>query len=111
RYDINAKIPEGSSRDALPAMLQALLAERFKFSAHREKKDFNVYALVVAKEGTKLTESAPDDNAGSEPGGAGVTVQAGRGGSTVNFGKGSFIRVGDRTIEAKRVQMIQLMET
>ena len=54
RYEILAKGPEGARRDELPEMLQALLAERFKLAAHIEKKDYNVYALVVGKNGPKL---------------------------------------------------------
>ncbi len=110
RYDINAKIPEGATRAQLPAMLQSLLAERFKLTVHNEKKEFNVYALTVAKEGAKLQESAPEED-GASAGPATVNVQGGRGGSIVSFGRGSYIRVADRTIEAKRVEMVQLIET
>ena len=49
RFDIVAKMPEGSSQDQVPAMLQALLAERFKLAVHRDSKEHSVYALVVAK--------------------------------------------------------------
>src|SRR4051794_6394672 len=57
RYDILAKAPEGTRKEQIPAMLQALLAERFKLEVHREKKEFNVFAIVVGKNGPKLTES------------------------------------------------------
>jgi len=53
-YDINAKMPSGSSREQIPAMLQSLLAERFKLTLHRETKSLPVYGLVVAKGGPKL---------------------------------------------------------
>jgi uncharacterized protein (TIGR03435 family) len=49
RYDIQAKLPEGGSRGQVPAMLQTLIAERFGMRFHREARDFNVFALVVAK--------------------------------------------------------------
>jgi uncharacterized protein (TIGR03435 family) len=112
RYDINAKIPDGAPRSSLPAMLQALLAERFKMTLHREKREFNAYALVAAKEGVKLTPSPKDGSVESAPPESrGVTVQAGRGGTTVNFGEGSYIRVGEHTIEAKKINLTQLMET
>jgi bla regulator protein blaR1 len=42
-------------------MLQALLAERFKLSLHRESKELPVYALIVAKTGPKLQEAKPGD--------------------------------------------------
>ncbi len=58
RYDIVAK-PEGEgdvTPDQLKPMIQALLAERFKLTLHRETKELPVYALVVAKNGPKLQE-------------------------------------------------------
>lgn len=58
RYDIVAKMPKGASADQVPEMLQALLVERFMLSAHREKHDRPVYALVIGKNGPKLTEAA-----------------------------------------------------
>src|SRR5687768_12596258 len=67
RFNIQAKIPEGVSKDLVPEMLQALLAERFKLKFHRENKEISVYALVPGKNGPKLKESpkeaAPDPNA------------------------------------------------
>jgi uncharacterized protein (TIGR03435 family) len=60
RFDVMAKLPEGATKEQVPAMLQALLADRFKMTVHREKKDHPVYALVVAKGGPKLKESDPD---------------------------------------------------
>jgi len=60
RFDITAKMPAGASRDQAPAMLQALLADRFKITLHRSTTEQPVYALVVAKGGAKLKESPPD---------------------------------------------------
>jgi uncharacterized protein (TIGR03435 family) len=61
RYNIVAKIPEGSSREQVRRMLQALLAERFQLAFHRETKEVPVYALVVGKNGPKLKLSeAPE---------------------------------------------------
>ena len=54
RFDILAKLPDGGSKDAIPEMLQALLADRFKLTVHRENKEQPVLALVPAKTGTKL---------------------------------------------------------
>ena len=58
-FDISAKIPAGASRDQLPAMLQALLAERFKLAAHNEDRLRSGYALVVDKGGPKFKEDDP----------------------------------------------------
>src|SRR2546429_365273 len=49
RFDIVATIPEGASKDQVPQMLQALLAERFKLTFHRESKERPIYALAVGK--------------------------------------------------------------
>ena len=57
-FDIAAKIPEGVGRDQVPAMLQALLAERLKLAAHMEDRPQSVYALVVDKGGPKLKEAS-----------------------------------------------------
>jgi len=71
RFDVLAKLPEGASRDQVPEMLQALLAERFKLTVHRESKEHAVYALVVGKNGAKLKESSPDADA---PAGGGAPI-------------------------------------
>jgi uncharacterized protein (TIGR03435 family) len=60
KFDISAKVPDGVSGGRVPEMLQALLAERFNLSIHRESKDLPVYALVVGKGGLKPKESTPE---------------------------------------------------
>lgn len=53
RFDVNAKaganVPPGQG----PLMMQALLADRFKLVVHKESKEAQVYALVMAKNGGK----------------------------------------------------------
>jgi uncharacterized protein (TIGR03435 family) len=61
RFDIIAKLPQGSSTDQIPEMLQTLLAERFKLTLRRETKDFPVYALVVTKNGGLKITARPSD--------------------------------------------------
>jgi uncharacterized protein (TIGR03435 family) len=56
RYDLMAKIPEGVTADQVPAMLQALLAERFKVALHKETRSLPAYELTVAKGGIKMKE-------------------------------------------------------
>ena len=60
RYDIVAKLPRGATKAQFMVMLQNLLAERFKLTLHREKKDLPMYALVVGKNGPKLKESVDE---------------------------------------------------
>src|SRR5579872_2578630 len=57
RYNIVAKMPPDSTKDQIPAMLQTLVADRFKMAIHRETKVLPVYALVAAKSGPKLHEA------------------------------------------------------
>jgi uncharacterized protein (TIGR03435 family) len=54
RFDIVAKLPEGATPDQVPAMLQTMLADRFKIKIHKESKVLPIYAMVVAKGGPKL---------------------------------------------------------
>jgi len=73
RFDIVAKMPEGSTKGDAPKMLQSLLEERFKLATHRTKVEHSVLALVVGKGGPKLkasagTPSAIDENGPLKPG-------------------------------------------
>jgi uncharacterized protein (TIGR03435 family) len=63
RFDVTAKIPDGVSKDQVPEMLQALLADRFKLAVRRETKELPVYALVVGKNGLKMNEAPPEEAA------------------------------------------------
>src|SRR5204863_5587142 len=58
KFDIEAKLPEGASRDQIPAMLRELLATRFKLTAHREYREQTVYALVVTKGGLSVPSAS-----------------------------------------------------
>ncbi|MEO5923770.1 MAG: TIGR03435 family protein [Bryobacteraceae bacterium] len=61
-YDIEAAMPPGMTASQLPLMLQSLLEERFKLSAHWGTKVGDYYAVVVGKEGAKLTKTPDDPN-------------------------------------------------
>jgi len=65
RFNVQAKIPDGATKEQVPQMLQALLADRFKLVVHSETKDHSVYALVVAKGGPKMKEAEPEPPAAS----------------------------------------------
>jgi uncharacterized protein (TIGR03435 family) len=60
RFDILAKMPDGASKDEIPAMLQVLLAERFRLAFHRESRELPVLGLVVGRNGPKLKEAEGD---------------------------------------------------
>ena len=53
-YMIAATTDASATEDQVRLMLQTLLVERFKIPSHRETKEFQGYALVVAKNGPKL---------------------------------------------------------
>jgi uncharacterized protein (TIGR03435 family) len=55
RYDMNAKAERPSSIEELHTMLKNLLADEFKLQFHREMKELPVYALVLDKDGPKMT--------------------------------------------------------
>jgi len=73
RFDIVAKLPAGASKDDAPAMLQALLADRFGLVIHRSSAEHPVLALLVGKGGPKLREAIGtptpiDENTPLKPG-------------------------------------------
>lgn len=61
-YDIMAKAEGDASptRAEFRQMMQLLLTDRFHLEMHREKREMDVYALIIGKNGAKLKQSAPD---------------------------------------------------
>jgi uncharacterized protein (TIGR03435 family) len=49
RFDIQVRGPQGATESEAPRRLQSLLAERFALTAHSEKRDHPIYALVLAR--------------------------------------------------------------
>ena len=114
RFDVNGKLPEGTTRADVPAMLQSLLADRFGMKMHRDSKDFPVYALVVGKGGPKMKETPLEDEAETAAGGRGavnVAVTGGRNGVNLNFGRGAYFHFADDKIEARKLAMLQFADT
>jgi uncharacterized protein (TIGR03435 family) len=56
RFDIVAKAGTAAKEAEMRAMMQRLLAERFKLELHRQTKEINAMVLTVAKGGHKLKE-------------------------------------------------------
>ncbi len=63
RFDIQAKVPSGATKEQGRMMLQNMLADRFKLVLHSSTKDASIYALVIAKGGSKLKEAETGPNA------------------------------------------------
>ena len=69
KYDIDVKLPDAAGEGQKPAggigieklrmPLQAVLADYFKLTLHRQTRDLPVYELVVAEGGPKLQEAKP----------------------------------------------------
>ena len=64
KYEVIGK-PDKPGKPSLPqlkAMIRKLLADRFQFTVHHEKKELAVYAITIAKSGAKLVENDSDPN-------------------------------------------------
>lgn len=57
-FDVNAKVPHGTTPDEFCVMLQNLLVDRFKLTVHHETRELAEYRLAVAKGGTKFKPAA-----------------------------------------------------
>ena len=99
RFDITAKLPEGSSKKAVPEMLQALLKDRFALVSHLDRQEHPVLGLVVGKDGPKMkkatvTPQAIDESAPLKTGEMTVNsadgpirmTRSADGGATMNMG-------------------------
>ncbi len=123
KFDIVANLPHGATKEQVPQMLQALLAERFKLAIHRDTKEHAVYAMVVGKTGIKMKESeapaaSPDGSAPNPAvtGSSSVSISQTKGGAVVSDGQGrqqkmsvspdgKFMRM-----EASKISMAELAE-
>jgi uncharacterized protein (TIGR03435 family) len=118
RYDIVAKLPRGATKTEFMGMLQNLLAERFKLTLHREKKDLPMYALVVGKNGPKLKASvdgpAPKEGDPAPTTGKvavgkdGFPVSPGRGGASMMFMNGNIRLTGNGQTMARLAEMLSV---
>ncbi|MGB7759203.1 MAG: TIGR03435 family protein [Bryobacteraceae bacterium] len=66
RYDVEAKTgsPAKVTPDVMGPLMQCLLTERFHLKFHRETREMNVLALVVAKGGPKLKPKGEGEPSG-----------------------------------------------
>jgi len=107
RFDISGTVPAGVPTSQFPEMMRSLLEERFNLKIHRDKKDFPVYVLEVAKGGLKMQESAPDPDLATADAKTPVNV-TGSGGSqgiAINYGRGTSYTFANNRFEAKRFTM------
>jgi uncharacterized protein (TIGR03435 family) len=87
RFDVTARIPEGTTREQFYQMFQNLLTERFGLKFHRDQKEVQGYQLVLAKNGPKFQESGsepaketppPDGYPALRPGITGMSIRSNR---------------------------------
>ena len=57
RFDVEAKVPRGTTTEQFRLMMQDLLRERFKMAAHHETREMQGYELAIYKNGPKIRES------------------------------------------------------
>jgi uncharacterized protein (TIGR03435 family) len=132
KFDIVANLPHGATKEQVPQMLQALLAERFKLAIHRDTKEQAVYAMVIGKGGIKMKETeaaaAPDGSApdgsgpnGSAPnpavtGSSSLSISQTKGGAVVSDGQGKQQKMTVSPdgkmmrMEASKISMAELAE-
>jgi len=60
RFDIAATLPQQATAKDVPAMLRALLSERFGLVIHREMRGYEAEVLSVAKSGVRMTRLPPE---------------------------------------------------
>jgi uncharacterized protein (TIGR03435 family) len=107
RFDLNAKLPAGSTADQIPEMLQALLADRFQLKLHHDKKELPVYALVLGRPPLKLKE-VPAGDSDDGPPATNVAASGGAAGVSVDLGRGSSYTFANNKFEGKKFTMDML---
>ena len=104
RFEIAAKLPDGTTMSQIPDMLQNLLIDRFALKVHRETKEFPVYVLEVAKGGIKMQPAEPAPaSSGQSP--VDVAVNGSAAGVSVDLGGGSAYSFANNRLEAKKLTM------
>ena len=112
RFDIDAKLPAGATREQVPDMLQALLTERFGVKLHHETKEFPVYGLVLAKGGIKAQEvpQTAEDLANDAKKTTEVNASGSAQGTSVNYGNGSSFNFANNKVEVRKLTMTYLAD-
>ena len=56
-FDLEARLPDGATKEDLRSMLQTALKTRFALKAHLESREFPAYEVVESRSGLKLKEA------------------------------------------------------
>ena len=107
RFDITATLPEGSALTQVPAMLRAMLADRFKLVTHTEMREAPMYALVVARTdgrfGPQLRKASVDCEAAAAAGQILAAPKPGERGLCVSEVGGEIVGRGQRLTALARM--------
>jgi uncharacterized protein (TIGR03435 family) len=111
-YEITATLPEGSTKDDVPAMLRNLLIERFNLRYHREVREVTRFEVRLAETGHKMKDVSnasavdlPEQTIYIKPGADGyVQFVPGRNMGPVGFsgGRWGMQRIGTTMVEFSR---------
>jgi uncharacterized protein (TIGR03435 family) len=105
KFDVAAKIPEGTSQRTIAEMMQNLLKDRFGLKTHWDKKELSAYTLELAKRVPEMREATPPEKEVFFPMGniRGMS-------SIIDWGSGSRFSFSDGVLDAKRLNMDQFTE-
>jgi len=105
KFDVAAKIPEGTSQRKIAEMMQNMLKDRFGLKTHWEKKEFSAYTLGLSKRVPEMKEVTSPESEVLFPMGniRGMS-------SIVDWGGGSRFSFSDNTLDAKKLNMDQFTE-
>jgi uncharacterized protein (TIGR03435 family) len=106
RFDVTAKVPEGSTRETEKQMLQALLADRFGLVTKQETRPLPAFVLAVGKkpslkeaDGTGETGCHPKESGGGAPGGVNLMMMDASGKQTaLRLGPGMTVQMQCRNM-------------
>ena len=114
RFDVNAKLPAGSTAADIPQMLQSLLADRFGLAFHRESREMPVYALGIGKPPLKITEAKldPGDSASvPTPGTVNISASGSIAGVVVDLGNGASYTFAGGKFDGRKINGRMLADT
>lgn len=106
RFEIAATLPPGATREQVPEMLRALLAERFQLRVRKETRELPVYALTVSRGGLNIKGTPVDPNE-PPPAATETTGAAANNAITIGIGAGS-LTFGSNKFEIRRLTMADL---
>ncbi len=108
RFDISAKLPDGSSAQQIPDMLQSLLGERFQLKIHHETKEMPAYAIVLGKSALKLKELPPDAEPAAPNAPVNVAGSGSAAGVSIDLGNGTSYTFANDQFQFNKFSMDQL---